>query len=93
MLKREGQVAYWLLQTDHVDTAWYKCESSSVSLTDKRTKLYSYSNIKTIQMGMYHVEYVSMYRLKVKVHSKNNLLSMEADKSDKPIKKSLSKIG
>ena len=31
--------------------------------------------------------------LKAQVHSKNNLLSIEPEKSDKPIKKSLSKIG
>ena len=30
---------------------------------------------------------------KGQVHSKNNLLSIKAEKSDKPIKKSLSKIG
>ena len=30
---------------------------------------------------------------KAQVHSKNNLLSIEPEKSDKPIKKSLSKIG
>ena len=33
------------------------------------------------------------HSIKVQVHSKNNLLSIEAEKSDKPITKSLSKIG
>ena len=35
----------------------------------------------------------SLNILKAQVHSKNNLLSIELEKSGKPIKKSLSKIG